>query len=38
MEVKFKECISWLDSSNRFKYLISYETNAGAFGGRIVDL
>ena len=38
MEVKFEECISWLDSSTRFKHVMSYETNAGAFGGRIVDL
>jgi len=38
MEVKFEECIGWLESSIRFKHLISYETNAGAFGGRTVDL
>ena len=38
MEVKFERCISWLDSSIHSKHLMSYETNAGAFGGRIVDL
>jgi len=38
MEVKFEECISWLDSSIRCKHSMPYETNAGAFGGRIVDL
>ena len=38
MEVKFERCISWLDSSIRSKHSMSYETNAGGFGGRIVDL